>query len=321
MSDGTTAFCAGLDAVSFPKTIDDFSFSERVKNTLDGYKPFMDKSVYRELKIIPGEEVYTDSFLAQLPYQQENVIEPEPEQDVNQDKPADVNIASQSQNVNFISGTCKYDGPTIGGGVVVENNSVIGGACYPPAMDKNFDNHVLTTGRYQRYPAFEKALITIFRKEGRCGTIENDPCGYTCYGIGSSPYCAGIVVKNRAQAEDYYYNNHWIKYKFYLLPDVISGDVFLAGMASGPVTAIKQFKEFLGLTSGKNVIDDNLVNAVKNYNGDIHNRWLDNRDVFLQKVAEKKYHGSVARGYKNAITIKRNNGCHTCPKQTLIYDK
>ena len=57
------------------------------------------------------------------------------------------------------------------------------------------------------------------------------------------------------------------------------------------------------------------------YRGDftqeIHNNWLDKRDAFLQNVARQRYNGSVSRGYKNAIEIKRKNGCHVVPQQPL----
>ena len=69
-----------------------------------------------------------------------------------------------------------------------------------------FKNQILTSGQYETVsPAFEKALITVFRKEGGCGTIKNDPCGYTCYGIGSSSKCSGVVVHSASEAEDFYY--------------------------------------------------------------------------------------------------------------------
>jgi hypothetical protein len=214
--------------------------------------------------------------------------------------------------------TTPYAGYTIGGGTVVENNIVIGGSCYPADHDRHFPNKILTTGKFENmYPALEKGLITIFRKEGKCGTIKNDPCGYTCYGIGSSPKCSGVVVHSAAEAEDFYYERYWKKYGFYKLPDVISADVFIAAMASGPGTALSQFRKFLGLPSKKSAVDDAMINAVKRYHGDIHNDWMNVRDAFLQEVARKRYGGSVSRGYKNAIELKRKNGCHVRPEQPL----
>lgn len=44
---------------------------------------------------------------------------------------------------------------------------------------------------------------------------------------------------------------------------------------------------------------------------------MDKRDTFLQKVAQQRYNKSLSRGYKNAIEIKRKNGCHVQPEKPL----
>ena len=88
-------------------------------------------------------------------------------------------------------------------------------------------------------------------------------------------------------------------------------------MASGPGTAMKQFRNFLGLPESTRGVDEEMINAVKNYQGDIHNKWMDRRDEFLQAVAQKRYNGSVSKGYKNAIELKRKNGCHVQPDEPL----
>ncbi|MCR5398712.1 MAG: hypothetical protein K6E68_04170, partial [Lachnospiraceae bacterium] len=64
-------------------------------------------------------------------------------------------------------------------------------------------------------------------------------------------------------------------------------------------------------------INNNMINAVQNYNGDIHNNWMDVRNDFLQQVARNRYNGSVSRGYTNAIILKRKNGCHVQPTEPL----
>lgn len=313
---GNVAY-AKLSAQKFPKTINDISFSSRVENMADGYKPFLDKKAYQELNIVPGEEIYTDHMIA--------VAENEVEQQ-KQD--------AQIMNINEYCAKHPYDtekcpmvtitqpvqdtGYTIGRGPVIENYVVTGGACYPADYDRHFTNKILTTGKYENiYPALEKGLITLFRKEGGCGTIKNDPCGYTCYGIGSSPKCAGVIVHSRAEAEDIYYKRYWKKYKIDKLPDVISTDIFLAGIASGPATALSQFRGFLGLPEKTSFVDDEMIKAVQNYSGDIHNDWMNFRDAFLQKVAQSGYDNYVNRGYKNAIEIKRKNGCHVRPEKPL----
>ncbi|MBR6009913.1 MAG: hypothetical protein IKP35_00640 [Alphaproteobacteria bacterium] len=310
---------AKLTVAKFPGTIDDMSFTSRMEIAAEGYKPFLDKSAYQELNIVPGEEIYTDHMIAvaeaeaEKAKEQEDYCKQHPEDKTKcPDKPV---VTTAPVTTTVQSGI--YSGRTIGGGSVIKNNSIVGGSCYPAAKDNHFTNKVLTTGKYEKiHPAFEKGLITVFRKEGGCGTIKNDPCGYTCYGIGSN--CnGGTIVNSRGQAEDIYYKRYFANYKIDKLPDVISTDIFLASMASGPGTALSQFRDFLGLPKSTKSVDEEMINAVKNYPGDIHNKWMDRRDTFLQAVAQKRYNGSVSRGYKNAIEIKRKNGCHVEPTEPI----
>lgn len=320
-----------LSAAKFPGTIDDLSFKSRMENLTDGYKPFMNKKAYQELNIVPGEEIFTDHMIAvaeaeaeqqELDAQNMNIFEYCEKYPNDETKCLQATNSETQQTSDIQPIPSYYSGYTIGGGTVIENNMVTGGSCYPADHDNNFVNKILTTGKYENTnPALEKGLITVFRKEGRCGTIKNDPCGYTCYGIGSSSKCTGIVVHSRAEAEDVYYDRYWKKYNIDKLPDVISTDIFLAGMASGPITALSQFRRFLGLPDKKSSVDYEMINAVKNYPGDIHKDWMDLRDKFLQDVARKRYEGSLSRGYKNAIEIKRKNGCHVRPQNPLYRKK
>ena len=318
---------AKLTAMGFPKTFADTSFTTRMDVKTEGYKPFMNQSAYTELNIVPGEEIFTDSMIAKdeaLTEQQNQDSKTMTIQEYCAKYPDDETRCPQQPSttgtttqISETTQTTTFTGKTIGGGVVIANNQVIGGSCYPASKDRHFPNKILTTGKYEKIsPAFEKGLMTVFRKEGRCGTIKNDPCGYTCYGIGSGSKCAGVVVNSIAEAEDFYYERFWKKYNIGKLPDVIATDIFIASMGSGPGTAIKQFRNFLGISSGT-TIDNNVVNAVKQYNGDIHNKWMDKRNAFLQNVAQKRYHGSVSRGYANAIELKRKNGCHVIPAEPL----
>ncbi len=217
------------------------------------------------------------------------------------------------------SGNNTFAGQTIGGGAVVVNNRTTGGSCYPAARSGWFRNTVLTSGQYEQVsPAFEKALITLFRKEGGCGTIPNDPCGYTCYGLGSGPKCMNMDVSKltRKDAETVYYDRFWNKYHFERLPDVISGELFLSAAGAGVCTSIQQFREFLGLNKNCK-IDDELVAAAKNYNGDILNDWLDVRKQFLINVSQRRYANSVLTGWLNGVEFRRENGCHVVPNEPL----
>lgn len=328
---------AELTATPFPTTAQDLSFKSRVEIATEGYKPFLDKKAYQELNIVPGEEIYTDSMIAKIESDEEqqkldarimpldkycaNYPDDEtkcPKQEISiQQEPEPDQPAATIQPEKIVN-RLNSSGQNIGGGVVFENNYVTNGSCYPAAKDRHFPNKIYTTGKYENIqPAFEKGLISVFRKEGGCGTIKNDPCGYTCYGIGSSPKCCGVVVKSRAEAEEIYYSKFWKNYNIDKLPDVIATDIFLASMASGPGTALSQFRKFLGLPKKTSSVDNEMIKAVNNYKGDIHNDWMDYRDKFLQEVARKRYQGSVSRGYKNSIELKRKNGCHVRPTEPL----
>lgn len=340
---------AKLSATSFPMTAQDLSFKSRVEIATEGYKPFLDKKAYEELNIVPGEEIYTDSMIAKneadekqqmqdeqtmplneycakYPDDETKCVQPIPpeKQEQHSQQPISQEPKPQKQEPQKTQEPPKkhpvYTARTIGGGPVIEDNFVTHGSCYPAArVHTKLSNQILTTGKYEQInPAFEKAMITIFRKEGTCGTIKGDPCGYTCYGIGSSKKCSGVVINSRAEAEDWYYQNYWLKYNIGQLPDVISPDYFLAAMASGPVTAQHQFADFVGAQRNKTgKVDASMINAVNNYNGDIHNRWMDKRDAFLQDVSRRRYGGRLNRGYKNSIDLKRKNGCHVYPDEPI----
>lgn len=313
---------AELSAAKFPGTIEDVSFVSRVENLIDGYKPFLDKSAYQELNVVSGEEMYTDHMLAVMEYENEQQKRDAIEMSITEycaKYPDDYERCPQ-ETPETTQIYANYTGYTIGGGTVVENYIVVGGSCYPADHDKWYKNKIYTTGRFEnQYPAFEKGLITLFRKEGvTCGTIRDDPGGFTCMGISSRfQKIPPETLKNYTikDAEDLYYERFWNKYKLYKLPDVISADIFLAGVASGMGTAMQNFRVFLGLAKKASAVDDEMVMAVNNYNGDIHNRWMDLRKRQLEKVAAHTYHNNIS--YNHAVEIKRKNGCHVKPQNPL----
>ena len=318
-----------LSAAFFPTTAADTTFTERLESKSIGYEPFKDMSAYHGL-VVAGEEYYTERELARLEEERQSDEQtmsrteycsnyPLDETLCPQDATTTEDIVTRQSNENQT-----FTGRTIGGGPVIVRNDVYGGSCYPAAKGRKhkFKNEVMTTGQYEKiHPAFEKAMITLFRKEGKCGEIKNDPCGYTCYGISE---CSGLTeaqIKKltRADAEKFYYDRYWKKYNMDTLPDVISGDIFLAGMGSGPQTAIQQYRKFLKLPQGK-TIDNNVIKATENYTGDIHNDWLDVRQEFLKTVAKRRYNNSVLNGWMNGIRLKRANGCHVIPDEPLYRD-
>lgn len=338
---------AKLSATSFPTTAQDLSFKSRVEIATEGYKPFLDKKAYEELNIVPGEEFYTDRIIAEMeaetkqqetdaqtmplneycakyPDDETKCVQPVPpeKQEQHSQQPISQKPKPQKQEPQKTQEPPKkhpvYTARTIGGGPVIEDNFVTHGSCYPAAKDRHFPNKIWTTGKYEHiHPAFEKGLITVFRKEGGCGRIRGDHCGYTCYGISE---CSGVRVNSRAEAEDVYYNKYYKNYNIDKLPDVIATDIFLASMGSGPGTALSQFRKFLGLPQKTSSVDNEMIKAVNNYNGDIHNDWMKAREKFLMNVADQylRKHGSdIRQGYRNSIDLKRKNGCHVYPDEPL----
>lgn len=309
-----------LSATQFPNTVQDMSFKSRVEIATEGYKPFLDKKAYEELNVVPGEEFYTDRLIAEMEAenrQQTTDAQTMPLNEYCTKYPYDDTKCPQQTGTSATAQQPqpRFSGKTIGGGSVAENNYVVGGSCYPAAKDKNFRDKIWTTGKYENiHPAFEKGLITVFRKEGGCGRINNDHCGYTCYGISE---CAGVRVSSRAEAEEVYYKQYWKPKKLEKLPDVIASDVFVASMWSGTGTAMQHLRDFLGLTVKSTPVDDEVINAVNNYQGDIYNDWIDYRERFLMDVARRRYNGSVSNGFRNAIELKRKNGCHVQPSEPL----
>jgi hypothetical protein len=318
-----------LSATSFPETLDDMSFTHKMQAMTDTYKPLLDMKVYRELGVVPGEEFFTDALILSMEEEEE-----QQEQDAKTMTPSEYckaypyddtkcEVPKTEPEIKYVT---PFTGRTLGGGEVIENYSVTGGSCYPPErVHTGLSNKIMTTGRYVSVsPAFEKGLITVFRKEGHCGKIKNDPGRFTCYGITEvSAKSTGMTLEQLAkitipEAEDWYYKYIWKPFNIGQLPDVISTDYFLAAMGSGPGTAYKEFTSFLGIRRNRTYkVDSAMINAVKNYNGDIHNRWMDRRNVFLQQVAKAIYKGSVKNGYSNAIDLKRKNGCHVRPKEPI----
>ncbi|MBO7508747.1 MAG: hypothetical protein J6T57_00505 [Alphaproteobacteria bacterium] len=321
-----------LSAAKFPRGADVLSFTDKMRLKSAGYRPFEDMAAYRGL-VVEGEEHFIERQMAMMEIERESDSENMSDAEYCEKYPLDskrCHVDSETLPGVIAGGNApstpvespsdeNFMGQTIGGGVVVASNRTHGGSCYPAAKSDVFKNVVLTTGQYEKsLSPFEKAMITVFRKEGKCGLIKNDPCGYTCYGIGENCAGAGLDVRNmtRADAENLYHEKFWAKYNVGALPDVIAGDIFLASMASGPCTAIKQFRKFLGLGESCK-IDSDVVAAVENYNGDIHNDWLNVRQKFLVDVAARRYNNSVLKGWMNAIKLKRENGCHVIPAEPL----
>ena len=332
---------------SFPKTAADLNNEDRIALLTAGYEPYKDLESYPEL-ILESEQEFLDREYALLEHEREEDLETMDQDEYCELYPFDEEncpqipglwdeIIAEMQEETVNDNTPALTGAictekTIGGNPVIANNHVVCGSCCAAAKSNHYKNIIYTTTRYDKTsPAFAKAMITLFRKEGRCGEIKNDPCGFTCYGIGEK--CLGKTAGlnrarlsrlSRAEAEDIYYKYIWEKYKIGSLPDVISPDIFLAVVGSGQ-SALGNFRTFLGLPASYGAIDSTVVDAVKNYRGDIHNRWINARKQRLiaifnknqQKPEGQRYNRSVLTSWLHGIDLKRENGCHVVPREPL----
>lgn len=340
---------SGLVApVAFPKSVADLSMDDKVALRAAGYEPYKDAESYPEF-ILEEEQNFMDRQYALLEQEREENLETMPHEEYCQEYPFDEENCTQipgawDEFVNEIYNEpvddpsvteqpgnipiCKEK--TIGGAPVFANNQVVLGSCCAAAKSDYFVNKYYISTKYERIaPAFAKAMLTLFRKEGGCGTVTNDKCGFTCFGIGIN--CLGrtagltrdqLAKLTRPQAEDIYYKYMWSKYKIGDLPDVISPDIFLAMVGSGHA-ALGHFREFMGLRKEYTAVDEPLVTAVKNYQGDIHNRWMNARKRKLKEIfdrnqrSEHPYSRDVLTAWMRGIDLKRENGCHVVPKVPL----
>ena len=153
-------------------------------------------------------------------------------------------------------------------------------------------------------------MITTFRAEGECGNHPNDSGGYTCYGI-SQNNNPEVDVRNitRADAENIAHRKYYTQHGIDQLPDYIRSDVFTFGWASGPVTAIRNLCRVLGMPE-RNKIDSEIVMATENYNGDLHNDYLDAMQQYFEKCAQKPGQSVFLGGWMNRVKLTRENSCH-----------
>ena len=311
-----------LQPVSFPTTSMDAGFVERRDNAAAGYKPFTGRSAYQPI-VIESEEKY---MLRRAESVRQNDLITMTNAQYCEKYPLDATNCPQTPGAyesavaigNRPTATTPVQTSTMGQGSVSFNNQTIitgphihDGPCTPPQRSNVFVNKILTSGQYaQSDPAFEKTMITTFRAEGGCGNHPNDSGGYTCYGI-SQNNNPEIDVRNitRADAENIAHRKYYAQYGIDKLPDYIRGDVFTFGWASGPVTAIRNLCRVLGIPE-RNTIDSEIVMATENYNGDLHNDYLDAMQKYFEKCAQEPDQHVFLNSWMNRVKLTRENSCH-----------
>ena len=345
ISQNTSLKKSFLAPASFPTTIANASFIERIENMAAGYEPYFNRSAFSSLTIKEQDEletmfdraeadrltalrtwprekyclVYTDDF-NNCPQNTTTITTTwgTPPKSIYDNL---VRPGTPNQNTN--SSDLYMNMAVTPTNIAMYNLKTYNGGCTPPESSNWWSNNIQTSGRYQNIdPSFEKFMITAFRKEGYCGLINGDKGGYTCYGCASAGLCAGIDMKTvtRAKVEDLAYQKIYKAYNVDKLPDAFR-DYALWGMwGSGAVTGIKLFQSVLNVPkTGK--IDDATIKAAERYHGDFADAYTYAQEQFYRNVVAKNaayQRQGVLNGYLNALPLLRTSGCHIAPTNPIF---
>lgn len=323
-----------LSLASFPKTAADASFVERVDNKAEGYKPYFNRSAFAGMTIEEQDELESMAYRANLErlrrlrtlsYAERCQEYPSSDGCPDAGKPTAQTLSgpiyvTSASSVSDINSTPYMRVALTGENITKYNLKTHNGGCTPPERSNHWRNDILTSGKYQSMtPAFEKFMITAFRKEGDCVNDPNDHGGYTCYGCASNGLCRGVDFSKltREKVEDLAYSNIYNKYNVYKLPDAFRGYALWGMWGSGPTTGIKQFQSVLGVPlTGK--IDDATVRAAENYTGDFAATYVQNREQFLRNiVARDPSQKDFLKGWLNGLQLLQPSGCHVIPTNPI----
>lgn len=326
-----------LHTTSFPTTIADIPFAARIQNKREGYLPYFNRSAFAGLTIQEQDELESMAYRAEQ--RRITMLANEPLTTFCTEYPEDSHCTTQTTDTPSVNPHPHIqttlpdsiyptspqpimlpgvDTPYMRAALTPENINKYGlkthnGGCTPPERSNHWRNKIQTTGQYQySNPAFEKFMITAFRKEGECVNHPNDRGGYTCYGCASNGLCAGIDFNTitRGKVENLAYEKIYKKYNIDKLPDAFRGYVLWGMWGSGSVTGIKQFQGALGVKkTGK--IDDATIYAAEHYTGDFADTYTKNREQFLRNIVDRDPTQKVfLRGWLNGLALLRPSGCH-----------
>ena len=337
-----------LTVASFPTTVADAPFIARVQNKTEGYRPYFNRSAFADLTLDEQDELEQMAYRAEverlddlrdnpLPVHCQNYPDdsacPNASGDTAPSSPSGTATVPPSdsgsiypvtplrpispnvtQNVPYMRANLTPDN------IAKYNLKTHNGGCTPPERSNHWKNTFFTSGRYERTtPAFEKFMITAFRKEGGCGSHPNDHGGYTCYGCASRGLCAGIDMKDvtRSTVEDLAYNKIYKKYNVEKLPDAFRGYLLWGMWGSGSVTGIKQFQGTLGVPrTGQ--IDTATIRAAETYTGDFASAYTQNREQFYRNIVARDPSQKVfLKGWLNGLQLLQPSGCHVVPTNPI----
>ena len=331
-----------LTATSFPTTISDVSFVARMENKREGYLPYFNRSAFADLSLDEQDELEQMAYRADVERRETLKNNPSeycsiyPDDSDRCGTPPTEPVIPQTQTTTAVDSiypispsiqivpaypTGRYMNAAITPENIAKYNlRAYNGGCTPPERSNHWRNTILTSGRYQySHPAFEKFMITSFRKEGSCGNHPNDHGGYTCYGCASKGLCSGIDMSQvtRPLVEDLYYQKVYTKYNVAKLPDAFRGYLLWGMSGSGSVTGIKQFQGTLGVPlTGK--IDAATIAAAENYTGDFAAAYTKNREQFYRNIVARDSTQRVfLNGWLNGLQLLQPSGCHVVPTNPI----
>ena len=316
-----------LTAMSFPTTAADATFVERVENKRAGYEPYFNRSAFANLTIEEQDELESMAYRAEL--QRLNALNDSPLYIYCQSYPDTiecngVQIPTTQPQPNFVIPQ-NIDGLYMSAALTPENISKYNlathnGGCTPPEHSNWGINKIETSGRYQyTAPAFEKFMITAFRKEGGCVNDPNDRGGYTCYGCASKGLCNGIdmATVTRAKVEDLAYTKMFQPNNVERLPDAFRGYAMWGIWGSGERTGIKIFQRALGIQETKR-IDDATIKAAEQFTGDFADAYVRAHEQFYRDIVKTdSTQQKFLKGWLNSLELLRSSGCHVVPTNPI----
>ena len=316
-----------LTAASFPTTAADATFVERVENKRAGYEPYFDRSAFAGMSIEEQDELELMAYRAEVLRQQQlrntskiTYCQTHPHDSVcgNTNLPI---TESTPQNTRYTD-TIYMRAALTPTNIYKYNLATHNGGCTPPEYSDWWPNKIYTSGQYaQNAPAFEKFMITAFRKEGDCGTLPNDPGGYTCYGCASknNGLCSGVDMNTvtREKVEKLAYDKIYVHDGIYKLPDAFRGYALWGIWGSGPITGINIFQRALNVPeTGK--IDEATIHAAETYTGDFADAYVREQEKLYRLLVEKNpKHKDHIDGWLNSLKLLRPSGCHVVPTNPI----
>ena len=319
-----------LGVASFPTTAADTGFIQRIETKREGYLPYFNRSAFAGLSVAEQDELESMAYRAYLQqmYNPTSFTEYANDQYTHDtdtlltETPTTTGFTYPINSPQYTSSTTQpYMRASLTPGNIAKYNlGTHNGGCTPPERSNYWNNTIQTSGQYQySQPAFEKFMITAFRKEGGCVNDPNDRGGYTCYGCASNGLCRGVDFKTltRAKVENMAYDKIYKQYNINRLPDAFRGYVLWGMWGSGPVTGIKQFQGALGVPlTGK--IDDATIYAAEHYTGDFADAYTKNREQFLRNIVARDSSQQVfLKGWLNGLALLRPSGCHVVPTNPI----